>query len=293
MILLPMKNPLILLPFFLVASTAVASPEKAPSEEKSATTSAEVTQPKDLAPWDLSAGFQSRTMPMGATFYAVGGYNFLLWKADADLNPANPSGSRDWRYGYIRPTVKLSSIGVVNSISASVDVHPISILGVSVGTSGSWRVVPAGTSYVDCNTVYCDGTITRNFVAAKAVLGSGRLFFGGTARFEWMSAGRADQPFLDENATLVGTAGSDRFASFTGAVGFLPGDKQTVGLMFTNGSFLGSGQRVQSAFGFYQFAWNDFRPTIGAGYTEGTTFGSNFLGVLQVEYVIRPSFAIF
>ncbi len=105
--------------------------------------------------------------PKGANINASLAYNQLLWDGRSQNDE-----SRFWKYGYLRPKVYYETSYVINTVSAELQVYPISIFGGSVGYKNSDRAVKSLELY-ECDKVNCQGQVTKSFYNLNLNLGYG------------------------------------------------------------------------------------------------------------------------
>ncbi len=119
--------------------------------------------------WDAQAGLSLRNYPLGASVSGTVGYGYELWRSSSE------SGGPEWKYGYIRPSVKLQSSGVVNGATAEVEVFPISIFGFALGQNLSGRNLKPSDDF-DCLTTHCGGRLQRSYLRTQAIAAMGSSF---------------------------------------------------------------------------------------------------------------------
>lgn len=167
---------------------------------------------------DLSYGVLARTYPLSGAVFAKTGLGQEIWRqrTDSDLDQV--------LYGYFRPSLQVSSSGPFNSLSAEVDLFPISFFGVSVGKSIYSRGM--NISFEDCYQVQCQGTLEARHVSWKLALGYERFFSIFSLKNEWWNTpgddGIAGSRMYVEPATwTLLSNGKESTNTMRGAIGYL------------------------------------------------------------------------
>ncbi len=101
--------------------------------------------------------------PFGLVLTGGLAYNYKLW---------DDSGEQFWKYGYIRPKVAFDTSFLVNTAITEIQVYPISIFGVTLGSSYAYRSVDKNEEY-DCAKVSCRSELHRNYFRTDINLGAG------------------------------------------------------------------------------------------------------------------------
>ena len=156
---------------------------------------------------EYGAELVTRSYPISAILNAKLGYGWTLWGA---------TGDDAVMYGYLKPELKVSTLGSYNSGLLQVQVFPISFLGFIVGA----ETVSSSANYpaYDCVTYRCTGKSWQTFVEANLVLGVGPVFLIGRAGVEdWHQAPDQDRDFINSNYGLALKQQGDR-VSFAGGV---------------------------------------------------------------------------
>ena len=232
---------------------------------------------------DLSAGLQGRTLPaLGAEVYADAGYNQLFWgKKDKPT---------DVFYGLIRPSIGLSSSGVINSIKGELEVFPISFVGFSAGR----QIIVSNYNFpfLDCYTVACTGQYERNFVESKMVLGYKGWVAMGNYKVDSLNSPSETRPMADWRNVIVGEAGEEVQVEKKLFVGKFFGH-QMIGALIENVQFLGSRERKESFAAVYQVRKDKTNYMLGVGgfHTDQQPMGFQFY--FRIHHVALPSLKLF
>jgi hypothetical protein len=233
--------------------------------------------------FDLSYGLQGRTLPtLGAELYADAGYNQLLWgKKDT---------STDFLYGLIRPSLGVSSSGVINSVKGEIEFFPLSILGLSVGRQ--YMNSNFEFPFFDCQRVNCKGEYQRNFVESKLVLGYKGWIVMGSYKVDTMLSPSEQMPMADWRNVIIGEPGEEVQLDKKLLVAKVLGDA-LVGVYIETTQFLGSRELKESFAGIYQFRKKDTNYMIGAGafHTDQEPMGLQFY--FRIHQVAFPSLKLF
>lgn len=233
--------------------------------------------------FDLVYGLQGRTLPaLGAEVYAESGYNQLLW--------GKKEKPTDFLYGLVRPSLAVSSSGVINSAKGEIEVFPISILGFAAGRQyiNSNYDFP----FFDCKQVTCQGNFVRNFVETKMVLGLKGWVVLGNFKIDTLHSPNGTQPMADWRNIIVGNPGSEVQIEKKLLVGKQFSNK-LVGVLIENVRFEGSGQRKESFAAVYQERRNDTNYMIGAGALHSDVQPMAVIFYFRIHHVALPSLKLF
>lgn len=139
---------------------------------------------------------------------AQGGASQVLW-GDPATNPI---------FGYVRASGGARTSGVANGYRAQLELYPVSLLGVTVGTQGLYRSVDAPG--VDCARYECRGWVQSHYLQFRSVVG----FSGNFAQILYQRDFYEDRPSLAiplfDSVTLLPLQGTgDHARSWTAVVG--------------------------------------------------------------------------
>lgn len=233
--------------------------------------------------FDLSMGLQGRTLPgIGAELYAEGGFNQLLWGKKEE--------PKDVLYGLIRPSLAVSTSGVINSIKGEVEIFPISFLGLGVGH----QIINSNFDFpfFDCDKVTCQGEFTRDFVESKMVLGFKGWVLLGNYKVDMLRSPNRNQPMADWRHVIVGEPGEEVQIEKKLLLGKVF-SKHLLGVLIENVQFQGSRERKESFAAVYQIREGETNYMIGAGgfHTDRQPMG--LILYFRVHHVPFPSLKLF
>ncbi len=139
---------------------------------------------------------------------AQGGLTQVLW-GDPETNPI---------FGYVRGSAAARTSGVANGYRAQLEIYPVSLLGLTLGTQGLYRSVDAPG--VDCVSYECRGWVQSHYLQIRSVIG----FAGNFAQIQYQRdffEARATLPIpLFDSMTMLPLVGSgDRARSWTAVLG--------------------------------------------------------------------------
>lgn len=232
---------------------------------------------------DLSLGMQGRSAPsVGAEAYLDTGYNLVWW--------GKKERKSDVLYGLIRPSLNLSTSGVINSVKGELEFFPISFLGVSVGR----QIVHSNYEFpfFNCDVVLCKGEYQRNFIEGKMALGAGGWITTLQYKVDVVKAPHSRMPLADWRNIIIGDNGRDVQIDKKMVIGKIV-DAHLYGLLLENVSFQGSGEMRESYAAAYQFKYlaNSYMFALGVYRTSQTALG----GILyfRVNSSLIPSSKLF
>lgn len=232
---------------------------------------------------DLALGLQGRTGPsLGAETYLDTGYNLVFW--------GNRNKKSDVLYGLIRPSINLSSSGVINSVKGELEFFPISFLGVAWGR----QIIHSNYEFpfFNCDEVLCKGEFQRNYVEGKMALGAGGWVAVANYKVDVVRAPHSRLPMADWRNIIVGKSGRDVQIEKKLVIGKFVGDHM-YGVLLENVEFQDSGEIRESYTGAYQFKYksNSFMMALGVYRTSQIPMG----GILyfRVNSVLIPSSKLF
>jgi hypothetical protein len=138
------------------------------------------------------------------------------------------------KYGFLRASTTLQSSVVVNSAMAQIDFYPISFLGFYAGKDYTYRDFDIFT--FDCEKIQCRGSLDRNFVGTRMVLGYKNVFVMGEFRSISETVKNSDKPFADERATLIGGPKHDTLHRYDFVAGYKLNESYTTGFLIHRNS---------------------------------------------------------
>ena len=241
-----------------------------------------VSQSANSCVWDLNSSFQTRTKPFGLAVNTTAGLDTLLW--------GQKSSPGDFMYGYLRPSLKVQTSGVVNSYDARLEVFPISIFGMALGQQQSVRL--KNFSSVNCVGNICQGAVRRDYFRTSLVLGYANFFAGTIARYEWQSPSRSGSPYYDESSSLLGSAGGDTHRSLDLYAGYKISQEHKLGAIYSVENFTSSGQNNDAESLFYAYTKGELRGVFGFGAYRSSLTKRGFSAYLQLQWVFKDSLEI-
>lgn len=232
---------------------------------------------------DLNAGIQGRTLPaLGAELYAETGYNQILWGKKEE--------KKDVLYGLVRPSLAVSTSGVINSVKGELEVFPISILGFSAGR----QIIHSNYDFpfFECDQITCQGEFVRNFVESKMVLGYDGWVVVGNYKIDTLRSPNRDTPIGDWRNIIIGEPGEEVQIEKKLIFGKQFSNK-LLGVLIENVKFQGSGQRRESFAAIYQETRDKTNYMIGAGALHTDEQPMGFVLYFRIHHVALPSLKLF
>lgn len=233
--------------------------------------------------FDLTGGIQGRTLPaLGAELYADSGYNQLLW--------GKKETPKDVLYGLVRPSVGVSTSGVINSFKGELELFPISILGFAVGR----QFIHSNYDFpfFDCGDVTCQGEFVRNYVESKMVLGHKGFIVMGSYKTDTLRSPDKTHPMADWRNVIVGEPGEEVQIDKKLLLAYAWGHQMT-GVLMENTLFVGSRERKESYAAIYQYRHRDTNYMIGAGGFHSDQQPMGFQVYFRVHHVALPTLKLF
>lgn len=210
--------------------------------------------------WDFSLAAGIRSFPIGAGVGGSAAFNHLLWGNKTKNSIA---------YGYLRPSVGVSTSGMVNKGGLKVELSPIAPLVLSSG----YQLESTNTKLetIDCNVFGCNHSLRKNFLSASFVFGILPWFAKLEQVVENQKSSEVERPFADPDSSLVGLAGGeDRLVSLKVISGFLFGELWTGGLHFSRSKFQDSQSWNEISDIFIRKKQQDWNFVGGMGFYEST-----------------------
>lgn len=171
---------------------------------------------------DFSVGGVTRTYPLSGVIEVESGLNGLLW-----------GNSNDEIFGYVRAGVSGSTALTYNSIEGTVEVFPLSVLGVRAGIELSEN--QSDYRDFDCNSYECQGAQQKKFIEAQAVAGAWRWFLHFNVRNEdWAHKEKVGEPtrFVEPSLGVALSHNGERMRVYQGILGRAVGDQWKIMSVF-------------------------------------------------------------
>jgi len=246
------------------------------------------------AHWDYQLGFSGRSVPFGGTMTGTLGYNWLLW-GESPLLKMPVSGPAEgppfWKYGYIRPSALVQTIGLNNRTAVELDLFPISVLGMTFGQSVRYKVNQS--FQYDCSQYACGGLLTRSYVRGQMVAGALGFFTVFTGRYESIYQPDSAIPFLEENDNLIGIPGSDKRVYLTSNVGYTINRHWQLGTTSMYSKLVGTRDNSLNHLFYVNHYIDRWTIFLGAGTFSSTRQELSPTIVVMVQFMGQRSFGLF
>jgi hypothetical protein len=190
----------------------------------------------------------------------------------------------------VRPYARARTSALVNAGEVSVELFPVSFVGLQAGTQLSNRNTKLDT--LDCTMVACQGNLSTTYLRAKGVVGYAGFFLGGSAQVGWQRPSDTTLPFGDDASSLAGLAGGDTLVSFEGYAGYRPPGPYSFGVYASRDRFTGSGAANDMESVMARRSWGPWRVMLGLGAYESTTRDRGFTTYGVVEWIGVPSLGL-
>jgi len=164
--------------------------------------------------WDANAYISAREF--GFIPKLDVGYNVPLW---GKTPKADDKTVKDVMYGYVRPSVRLHSVGLINGAHVKVDLYPISAL--QIGFGKKYSHVTSEMKTYDSTQVNNKGMFKSTIMRARLIFPLGLKGLSGFAGYT--SEKMDEQPeasklMLHYSYNLYGNAGGDTLNTMYGGV---------------------------------------------------------------------------
>ncbi len=252
--------------------------------------------------WDAQLGAGLRSYPVGASVHGTAGYNWLLWtqdgakasesNGDSAVGSAGGSASPQWKFGYLRPLVKLQTSGIVNAATAELEFYPISIFGIAIGENLSGRNLKPADEF-DCQLFHCGGRLQRKFVRSQLALAAGPYFFILKGRWEEISPSQDDRDFLEESSNLLGDRHGDRLETRDAIIGYRLSDSWRFAVAGTIQRFAEAQTDNQVVYLAAGFGWADWQVMSGVGQYQSTHQEPGLAAFLTLSWTVEKGLALF
>jgi hypothetical protein len=227
---------------------------------------------------DAKAEVSGQTYPLGGLLTGTVGYSKGLWKE------AGKENEKDfWQYGYMRGMAELKTAGLINRLTAAVEVYPISILGLSVGGGTDLRNYNKFTDF-DCGSLMCDQSLNFQFAQARLIVGYEKLLGVITARYDQYRAETGKQDFYDEMSYLVGRKGQDDLRTLNVLALYRQDDTWAYGVLALYQQFIFSQSNSSSVFALVNYTEGPWRASLGAGEFHSSHQGQKPSLLFSLQY---------
>ncbi len=239
------------------------------------------TQNESLSHFDYNIGSGLQSTPLGAAAYADIGYSQLLW------GKKQPGG---FQYGYLRPATKLQTSVLVNRAEFYVDFYPISIFGISAGTSITARNTDLYTG-VNCTTTECKGVLSRQWIKTKLTLGYTNFYFVGSVKFENLKHS-SQNSFVDDMNILISQPKGDQTAILDITLGYQWSDRILTGIHRSTVKTNRSHQQNQLLDFYTAYQSQGWKYLGGVGLYQSTITPLSPTAYFLVQWLGKPSLAL-
>ncbi len=225
---------------------------------------------------DYSVAMGARSFPFGGAVIGEVGYGKIIW--DRTQEPNAPQ----FLFSFIRPSLRVSTSGIVQRFEPKIEFYPIAPLGISVGYLGQMRLADTGVGYA-CTTEVCRGYVGTPYMKMRAIFGAGPWFALGSLRVGFVTAAAAG-PFVDEITNLRAEAGGDWLGSANITTGVRLGERWIVGadLSWEQMRTAASSNDAQTLFA--KFSLGRWSALAGTGAYRDTQNGRGFTAYALLQW---------
>lgn len=225
--------------------------------------------------------------PSGGVINTALAYNYKVW---------DDSETTFWKYGYLRPKASFDTSFLINTVGAELQVYPISIFGVAVGSNYAYRSIKHNDEF-DCDLVNCKGEVHRNYFRANANLGFGKFISSLTYQVEYFYNSKDDQlPSVEFNTLLLIPHKDGRQERRIAFLGYKWSDTIDIGVLGMRNEMTagGTSETKKSEAGYLvgSFKVDDLKWQAGLG-TYGSDYNpSGLSALLKVTWVLDPTLSL-
>lgn len=220
--------------------------------------------------------------PQGVILSAALAYNYELWKSQTKDN--------FWMYGYLRPKVGLDSSFLVNTVFSELQIFPISILGVSMGSAYAHRSVTDLAEF-DCKLYECQKEFSKQYIKGQLAVGWGSIKAMYSYQEDRIYADQTDKPFLVETGVrLLMKSGFNLLAKQSMFVGYDLNSQWNIGGLYMFNRM----NRTESE---HHYALLQYKPLpwkvgLGVGTFESEYVKKSFSALVKVSWSVDPTLSL-
>lgn len=222
--------------------------------------------------------------PKGANINASLAYNQFMWDGRAQNNE-----SPFWKYGYLRPKVYYETSYVINTVSAELQVYPISIFGGSVGYKNSDRAVKSLELY-ECDKVDCQGQVTKSFYNLNLNLGYSSWVMALIYENTQLKASSDIPPLVEYSSMLLIPSRSETMENKVAILGYKWNENLTIG--FYENFYQIKDKKSEGQYLVGNYKYDDLSWVVGAGTFGSDYFEKTFAAFIQLSWKLDPSLSL-
>ena len=240
-----------------------------------------------FAYFDLTSLLTYRSYPSSGGEVAIeSGKNIVIWRKEG-------ADKKSPLFGLIRPKLKLSTSAVINTYDVSLEVYPISFIGLDFGyrhTNSNY----SDFDFYDCESINCTGDMKRSYFGQKMALGYKNFIAMGQAYIFRNSYNVQDktQQVAEFRFFSRANATSDQNYYARYAVGY-KFDKDLLVFVSEYNRFAKSKDVYRMNLLTYLKKVDNQIYTIGLGTSKSTFIEEGFSAILQWKYVFKASKKLF
>ncbi|RME16400.1 MAG: hypothetical protein D6797_04610 [Bdellovibrio sp.] len=230
---------------------------------------------------DFSLSGIYRHYPQSGGVDLSAGYSFLLWG-----KPANTIF-----YGYLRYALDLFTAGTYNEALVSVDLFPVSFLGVSLG-QGLYHNSKDYEDF-DCLRYKCIGEFNYTFVKYTLILGYKKFFFYQSYKKKPIQAQEVDKDHIIPDIGLAANSESENISQYHSIVGWSISSKWTMGYQYIFSQTVKNPGLSQSHFLLVSYKKSKLTLSVSLGSFYSSLKPLGFSTIGYFKYQFAPSLSIF
>jgi hypothetical protein len=233
---------------------------------------------------DFSYGGAFRSYPgVGVEAYGETGYNKKMWDSGGVF------------YGFVRPSLRLQTSGVINTVDTRFEFNPISFLSFTTG----YQYVRSdfeGFNFYDCDEVRCTGDLSKRYFEIKGALAYKRVstvFIFEKSMNIYSDATGEGKPVAEFRYAALANSGRDDSYRSRLILTYKISSTENVGLLSEYMRFEKSQQRYNMDLVIYSKKREKNNYTYGLGQFGSTHQDRGIIGVFIMSHSVLDSLKLF
>ena len=233
-----------------------------------------------FAQTDYSAQVAHRVYPLGLALEADFGYGQELWRHNKQI------------YGYIRPSLKIKTSGVVNYGYAQLDVFPVSFLGLYYGKAKGMRSLDKLQGF-DCDIVSCDSNVDKNYYGLNLALAYKEFKFINLYKVEELDYDIKTTALAAEELSNLIVKQEDDLKSNTTVLAYEINSDYLAGLIHILYQSDKTDQESKMMMPFVQKKWGEYSLTGAMGTFKSRDESNHFSGLISLKWSGKKGLRLF
>lgn len=230
---------------------------------------------------DLSLEAIGRTYPLGGGLLATLGKGFLLWDSDQQAEQGG------MRYGFLRPSVTLTTSGYFNAIAGELEFYPISFAGLRLGK----EYYSNNDDYkdYDCERYECQGEFDSEYLEMDMALKYHRFIYLGKASKEKLQRSNStEQLFIEPVSGLAADPNGDKLTTYTNTLAYEFNDRWMLALQDQRWKMKHTNSESKALALNLVRSSKKWSATVGLGEYSSDIKDRDFMALIKFDYIIFP-----